>query len=95
LIFDHQVPHAKDHHHPACSTGADHTAETAAGRIRTQPWRYAPLIDLGGVFVLSPYRPQIDQISARISERLHERGENLESMLAALREAREEYGRQD
>ena len=53
------------------------------------------LIDIGGVFVLSPYPSQIDQITARISERLSERGETLESMLAALREVREEYGRED
>jgi bifunctional DNA-binding transcriptional regulator/antitoxin component of YhaV-PrlF toxin-antitoxin module len=53
------------------------------------------LIDLGGVFVLSPYPSQIDQITARISEQLSERGETLESMLAALREVREEYGRED
>lgn len=53
------------------------------------------LIDIGGVFVLSPYPSQIDQITARISEKLSERGESLESMLAALREAREDYGRSD
>ena len=53
------------------------------------------LIDIGGVFVLSPYPSQIDQITARISEQLSERGETLESMLAALREVREEYGRED
>ena len=52
------------------------------------------LIDIGGVFVLSPYASQIDQITARISEQLSERGETLESMLAALREVREEYGRE-
>lgn len=52
------------------------------------------LIDLGGVFVLSPYRSQVDQISDRIRESLEERGETLETMLAALREAREAYGRQ-
>jgi len=52
------------------------------------------LIDLGGVFVLSPYPSQIDQITARISEQLSERGETLESMLAALREVREEYGQE-
>jgi bifunctional DNA-binding transcriptional regulator/antitoxin component of YhaV-PrlF toxin-antitoxin module len=52
------------------------------------------LIDIGGVFVLSPYPSQIDQITARISERLSERGETLESMLATLREVREEYGRE-
>ena len=52
------------------------------------------LIDIGGVFVLSPYPSQIDQITARISEQLSERGETLESMLAALREVREEYGQE-
>ncbi len=53
------------------------------------------LVDLGGVFVLSPYPSQNDQVAARISEQLSERGETLESMLAALRAAREEYGQED
>lgn len=53
------------------------------------------LIDLGGVFVLSPYPSQVDQIAARISERLSARGESLESMLTALREVREAYDPDD
>lgn len=51
------------------------------------------LIDLGGVFVLSPRRPEVDRLADRIAEDLAQRGETLESMLSALREAREKYSR--
>ena len=51
------------------------------------------LIDLGGVFVLSPRRAEVDRLAGQIANDLAQRGESLESMLAALREAREEYGR--
>lgn len=49
------------------------------------------LIDLGGVFVLSPRRSEVERLAARITQPLVEQGESLESMLAALREARETY----
>jgi len=49
------------------------------------------LLDLGGVFVLSPRRSQIDHLADDISAALVEGGETLESMLRALRDAREEY----
>jgi bifunctional DNA-binding transcriptional regulator/antitoxin component of YhaV-PrlF toxin-antitoxin module len=51
------------------------------------------LIDLGGVFVLSPRRSEIDYLADQIVGDLAERGESLESMLSVLREAREQYGR--
>ncbi len=50
------------------------------------------LLDLGGVFVLSPRRSEIDQLSNEIRTTLEAKGESLESMLQALREAREQYG---
>lgn len=50
------------------------------------------LIDLDGVFVLSPRRSEIDDLADRISQELQQRGETLESMLLALREERERYG---
>jgi len=50
------------------------------------------LIDLGGVFVLSPRRSHIDALAAQITEALTAQGETLESMLRALREERERYG---
>ncbi|MGC9523522.1 MAG: AbrB/MazE/SpoVT family DNA-binding domain-containing protein [Anaerolineae bacterium] len=50
------------------------------------------LIDLNGVFVLSPRRSEIDEIADRIAEQWAEEGETLESMLEALREERERYG---
>lgn len=49
------------------------------------------LIDLGGVFVLSPRRSEVDRIAESITHELQSKGETLETMLAALREAREEY----
>jgi len=50
------------------------------------------LLDLGGVFVLSPHRSQVDALAERISKTLLDQGESLESMLTALREERERYG---
>lgn len=49
------------------------------------------LLDLGGVFVLSPRRSEIDGLADKLSDALAEGGETLESMLLALREARERY----
>ena len=51
------------------------------------------LIDLGGVFVLSPRRAEVDRLADQIASDLAQRGETLESMLLALREAREQYDR--
>ncbi len=49
------------------------------------------LLDLGGVFVFSPRRSEIDDLAEALSASLAERGESLESMLQALREARQRY----
>ncbi len=53
------------------------------------------LLDLGGVFVLSPRRSEIDSLADRLTQALAERGETLETMLQALREERERYDGQD
>ena len=53
------------------------------------------LIDLGGVFVLSPHRSQVDELAGQLAQNLAAQGESLESMLLVLREERERYGRQD
>lgn len=50
------------------------------------------LLDLGGVFVLSPRQTRVDTLAEQIVQTLAARGETLESMLQALREARESYG---
>lgn len=47
------------------------------------------IVDLGGVFVLSPRPSRIDDLAEKIADDLRERGESLESMLLALREERE------
>ena len=53
------------------------------------------LLDLGGVFILSPRRSEIDSLANRLTQALTERGETLETMLQALREERERYDSQD
>ena len=53
------------------------------------------LLDLGGVFVLSPRLSRVDELADRISRELTEKGESLETMLKALREQRERYDPQD
>jgi bifunctional DNA-binding transcriptional regulator/antitoxin component of YhaV-PrlF toxin-antitoxin module len=53
------------------------------------------LLDLGGVFVLSPRRSEVDSLADRLAQALTERGETLETMLQALREERERYASQD
>lgn len=47
------------------------------------------LLDLGGVFVLSPKRSEIDAIADKIAAQWAEDGETLETMLSALREERD------
>jgi bifunctional DNA-binding transcriptional regulator/antitoxin component of YhaV-PrlF toxin-antitoxin module len=49
------------------------------------------LLDLGGVFVLSPQSAEIDALADRITKTLEASGESLESMLQVLREERENY----
>jgi bifunctional DNA-binding transcriptional regulator/antitoxin component of YhaV-PrlF toxin-antitoxin module len=51
------------------------------------------LLDLGGVFVLSPKQSQIDAIADSIAAQWSEDGQTLETMLATLREEREKRGR--
>jgi AbrB family looped-hinge helix DNA binding protein len=50
------------------------------------------LIDLGGVFVLSPGRSKLGVLADQVTSALTARGETLESMLMALREERERHG---
>jgi bifunctional DNA-binding transcriptional regulator/antitoxin component of YhaV-PrlF toxin-antitoxin module len=49
------------------------------------------LLDLGGVFVLSPRSSEVDALANTIAADLQAQGETLESMLQALREEREKY----
>lgn len=50
------------------------------------------LLDLGGVFVLSPRRSEIDVVAEQIAAEWADQGETLETMLQALREERERRG---
>jgi AbrB family looped-hinge helix DNA binding protein len=50
------------------------------------------LIDLGGVFVLSPRRSEIDTLADKIADQWAQDGETLETMLQALREERDRRG---
>lgn len=47
------------------------------------------LLDLGGVFLLSPRRSQVSAMADQIGQALLERGESLDSLLKSLREFRE------
>lgn len=53
-----------------------------------QPGDTFTLIDLDGVFVISPRRSEVDEIAGRIANQWAAEGETLESMLQALREER-------
>ncbi|GAB4432194.1 MAG: hypothetical protein Fur0044_29730 [Anaerolineae bacterium] len=59
-----------------------------------QPGDSLTLLDLGGVFVLSPRHSEIDALADRLTQTLTQQGESLESMLQALREERERYAGQ-
>jgi bifunctional DNA-binding transcriptional regulator/antitoxin component of YhaV-PrlF toxin-antitoxin module len=59
---------------------------------RLQPGDTFTLIDLGGVFVLSPRRSEIDTLASRIADQWAEDGETLETMLQVLREERDRRG---
>jgi bifunctional DNA-binding transcriptional regulator/antitoxin component of YhaV-PrlF toxin-antitoxin module len=56
-----------------------------------QPGDEMTLLDIGGVFVLSARRSQVDAMADKLSADLAAQGETLESILLALREARENY----
>lgn len=58
---------------------------------RIQEGDQLTLLDLGGVFVLSPRRSEVDRLADQLREALVEKGESLESMLQAIREARQRY----
>jgi AbrB family looped-hinge helix DNA binding protein len=47
------------------------------------------LLDLGGAFVLTPVRSEIDALADRVRQELETQGETLESMLHILREERD------
>ena len=57
-----------------------------------QPGDALTLLDLGGVFVLTPKPSEVDALADRIAEELRDKGETLESKLYALLEERERYG---
>lgn len=74
--------------------GAVKLPQTWRESYNLRPGDRLTLLDLGGVFVLSPRRSEIDALAERLSQTLIERGETLESMQQALREERERYAGQ-
>lgn len=66
--------------------------KTLREQYNLRPGDPLTLLDLGGVFVLSPKHSQVDALADQITRELSKSGETLESMLVALREARERYG---
>lgn len=63
-------------------------------RYNLRPGDDVTILDLDGVFVLSPRRSEIDALADQITQALTTEGETLESMLTALREEREAYDSQ-
>ena len=55
---------------------------------KLQPGDELTLLDLEGVFVLSPRRSEVDVLAERIASALLSEGETLEGMLGALRDCR-------
>jgi AbrB family looped-hinge helix DNA binding protein len=55
-------------------------------RYNLRPGDSLTLLDLGGVFVLTPRRSEIDALADHIAQALTERGETLETMLRILHE---------
>lgn len=51
------------------------------------------LLDLGGAFVITPRRSEIDALADRMAQGLRGKDESLEGMLKAVREERERYGK--
>lgn len=64
-------------------------------RYNLKPGDLFSLIDLDGVFVLSPHRSQIDRLANEVAGALSEKGETLESMIKELRRQRERYGKSE
>ncbi len=60
-------------------------------QYRIKPGDQFTLLDIGGVFILTPVRTQIDTLADQITQSLVEQGESLENMLVTLREEREQY----
>jgi bifunctional DNA-binding transcriptional regulator/antitoxin component of YhaV-PrlF toxin-antitoxin module len=59
------------------------------------PGDFLTLMDLGGIFLLSPRPSQVDVMADRIRKSLGDQGETLESMLQAIREERLNYNEND
>ena len=58
-------------------------------RYGLQPGDSLTLLDLGGVFVLSPHRSEIDEIANQMKAEFVRQGETLESLLNVAREIRD------
>jgi AbrB family looped-hinge helix DNA binding protein len=62
-------------------------------RYGIHPGDSLTIIDLDGVMVIASGATRIHGIANRIRDELEQRGETLESMISAVREERERYGR--
>ena len=52
---------------------------------------FLTLLDLGGVFVISSQRSEVDNFAREIVQKMEKEGATLENMLASIREVREQY----
>ncbi len=78
----------------------DATIEVRQGGILTLPpeWRDKfnvgdtfRLVDLDGIYVLTPVTPRVPELAREIEQARMEAGLSIEEMLVALREQRERY----
>lgn len=60
-------------------------------RYNIKPGDIFHLIDLDGVFVLTPMKPMVPELAQEIERARIEAGLSVEGMLSALREERERY----
>jgi bifunctional DNA-binding transcriptional regulator/antitoxin component of YhaV-PrlF toxin-antitoxin module len=62
-------------------------------KYRIEPGDTFRLVDLDGVFVLTPMVPMVPELAREIERARQEAGLSIEELLAGLREQREQYHR--
>ena len=67
--------------------------KTLRENYNIRPGDSLTLLDIGGVFVLSPRRSEVDALADKLRTEWQDSGETLESMLQALREERAKYAK--
>ena len=60
-------------------------------KYNIQPGDTYYLVDLDGIFILTPMKPMVPELAAEIERQLKEAGASTEELLLALREERARY----